>query len=175
MPLVFSPIVGGALCCFSDAEFWAGAMAANIKNARDVIKARFIYVSSKGRTSLYQNWAQRMRTSQTSSAVNRSKQEITLRQWQDARRFAGNQLTIHADLVSFRVDVDLRRRGVMNHVLLCDHAAIPHRSNDFLEPEARRQPGGKRLLRQERDAGGGGGSAERSEHRPVNRGLGSGN
>jgi len=46
MPVVLWSIVGGVLCCVSDVEFWADATAANIKNARDAIKARFIYVSS---------------------------------------------------------------------------------------------------------------------------------
>src|SRR5450432_921971 len=51
-------------------------------------------------------------------------QEITLRQRQHASRLAGEQLTIGANLICFRIHFDLRRSRVVNHIRLADLSAI---------------------------------------------------
>src|SRR4051812_27220077 len=53
-----------------------------------------------------------------------SEQKIPLREWQLGGRLARQQLAVRSDLVGFRVDLDVRCRGVANHVALANRPAL---------------------------------------------------
>src|SRR5579872_7321621 len=74
----------------------------------------------------------------------RLEQEIPLRQRQHARRLAGKQFTVGANLVGFRIHFELWRGGIVDHVFLPDVAAVFHGDSSFGQTDLHGHPGLKR-------------------------------
>src|ERR1700737_1918351 len=55
-----------------------------------------------------------------------SKQEIPLRQRQDAGRLAGEQLAVGANFIGFRIHFNMWQGGIVDHIRFADLPAIRH-------------------------------------------------
>ena len=83
------------------------------------------------------------------------------------RRLAGEDLAVGAHLVGLRVDLDRRRRVVVDHALLGDLARVSCTATSSFWMPSFAEPGLHRRLRNEHHRGRGARAAERAEHRPV--------
>src|SRR5579864_8177002 len=63
--------------------------------------------------------------------ATRLEQEIPLGQWQNAGRLASEQFAIGPDFICFRVNFELGRGRVVNHVTFADAAAVLYRDGAF--------------------------------------------
>lgn len=62
-----------------------------------------------------------------------SEKKIPLREWENFRGLAGDGRAVDGDFVRLRIDVDIGRRAIVDHVLLADFAAVLHWRDDFLQ------------------------------------------
>src|SRR5471032_1133108 len=64
-----------------------------------------------------------------------SEQRVPLRERQDRRRFAREEHTVGANLIAFRIDLELRQRVVEPHVALADIATVANDRQRLVEAE----------------------------------------
>lgn len=102
-----------------------------------------------------------------------SKQKIPLRHRQLVRRFAHQQLAVRPHVIGLGVDLDLRRRAIVDHALLADLAArVLDRDQAPLHVELARQAPRERRLGDKSVRRAVQGFPVRAEHRAVVDGLG---